>query len=93
MISEIDKLLQEIGISTPAEKVGDKYIVEVSNSNVYGAMYTKLDRSDLVEEDSDNSNISFDESRLEYVTTDEKYRLSLIADFDKDVYKLEIKEN
>ena len=88
----MEQLLQEIGINeTPRLGSDGVYVIDIQNSNDYGVYYSKLDRSDLLDEDDESSNVTIDGSTIVYISDD--YTLTLIADFSSDQYKLTIREN
>lgn len=88
----MEQLLQEIGINeTPRLGSDGVYVIDIKNSNDYGIYYSKLDRSDLLDEDDESSNVTIDGSTIVYISDD--YTLTLIADFSSDQYKLTIREN
>ena len=81
------ELLLKIGISEPGYFSDSKtYVIDFEDSTQYSKAFSKLDKTDLVEElvDSSVSNTSI--SNVLY--TNEEYSLNIIADFDNDEYKL-----
>lgn len=87
----MNELLKQIGITGEPTKTDDAYVLDIADSNEYGRIFSKLDKSDLVEEDQDASAVSVENSSIQYVNDD--FVLTLIADFDNDVYSLHIREN
>ena len=88
----MEELLQQIGIKeTPNESNDGTYVIDIKDSNEYGVYYSKLDRSPLLDEDEESSNVTIDGSTIVYISDD--YTLTLIADFASDQYKLTIREN
>jgi len=88
----MEQLLREIGISEIPKLSSDgTYVIDIRDSNDYGIYYSKLDRSDLLDEDEESSNVTIDGSTIVYISDD--YTLTLIADFASDQYKLTIREN
>lgn len=88
----MEELLQQIGIKeTPNESNNGIYVIDIKDSNEYGVYYSKLDRSPLLDEDEESSNVTIDGSTIVYISDD--YTLTLIADFASDQYKLTIREN
>lgn len=87
----MDEFLKQIGIDTEAQQQIDGiYTVPIEDSNEYNKIYSRLERSDLVDEDAEESHMSADTSVIEYVG--DSYVIDLFADFEKDAYRLEIKE-
>lgn len=88
----MEELLQQIGIKEiPNESNDGTYVIDIKDSNEYGVYYSKLDRSPLLDEDEESSNVTIDGSTIVYISDD--YTLTLIADFASDQYKLTIREN
>lgn len=84
------EFLKELGIQGNPVESGKSLVLDIEGSDNYGRIYSKLDRSELVEEDSESSNITLDGSTINFES--EKYLITLIADFNGDKYKLTIKE-
>lgn len=88
----MEQLLRQIGINeTPVPGDNGTYVIDIEDSNEYGVYYSKLDRSDLLDEDEESSNVTVDGSTIVYISDD--YTLTLVADFASDQYKLTIREN
>lgn len=86
------ELLQNLGIKEEARQSNNGvYVIDIKDSNEYGVYYSKLDRSPLLDEDEESSNVTLDGSTIVYMSDD--YTLTLVADFSSDQYKLTIKEN
>ena len=86
----MEEFIQELGIQGKLNKVNGKGIIDIQDSNEYGRIYSRLDRSELLEEDEDSSQITLDNATIVYEGDD--YQLTLLADFNADQYKLVIKE-
>ena len=88
----MNELLKQIGIDAEPVKGEDgSYNIDIEDSNEYGRYFSKLDKSDLVEEEQDASSVNFENSSIQF--TNDKYTLTLIADFENDTYSLNIREN
>lgn len=88
----IKDILEKIGIDKEYIQSDDNtYVIDIDNSNEYGKIYTKLDNSELLEEDSDSSTITIDNSNIKF--DGDTFEFTLIADFVADEYKLVIKDN
>lgn len=89
------ELLSKIGITEPGMESKDgNYVIDFETSNQFNSAFSKLDKSDLVEENEDSSVVNLSVSNVMY--TNDEFALNLIADFDHDTYKLVItrlKEN
>lgn len=88
----MEEFLREIGIEQEVEETDDgKLIIEIEDSDEYGRIFSKLDKSDLVDEDQESSQITLDTSSIQFES--DEYLITLLANFDTDEYKLTIKEN
>ena len=88
----MNELLKQIGIDAEHVKgEGGSYNIDIEDSNEYGRYFSKLDKSDLVEEEQDASSVNFENSSIQF--TNDNYTLTLIADFENDTYSLNIREN
>lgn len=85
------ELLNKIGITEAGhfEKDGS-YVIEFETDEQYNKAFSRLDRSDLLEENPDAGTVSLNASVVVYES--EKFILQLLSDYDKDEYKLIIKE-
>lgn len=85
------ELLSKIGISNPGEFSEEgNYVVDFENSQQFNKAFSRLDKSDLVDENEDASVTNLDVSNVMYES--DKYALNLIADFGQDIYKLVVSE-
>jgi len=89
----MEEFLRKLGIVDSITKTDEGCTVDLPDSDAYAKTYSKLDKSNLLEEDDENSQITLDNSSIQYISTDDKYTLTLLADFDGDVYKLNVREN
>ena len=81
------EFLQEIGINLSGYyDKSHKYVVDLSDSDEYGRIFSKLNKSDLVEENDSASQITVNNSTVVY--EGEEYDIILQADFDNDLYKI-----
>ena len=88
----MNELLKQIGIDAePVKGENGSYNIDIEDSNEYGKYFSKLDKSDLVEEEQDASSVNFENSSIQF--TNDKYTLTLLADFENDTYSLNIREN
>lgn len=87
----MEKFLKKLGINNVGyyNKSGT-YVIDLENSNQYGRVYSILDKCNDIEEIDDESELTLHSSRIVYES--DKYKFSLIADFDKDFYKLTCNE-
>lgn len=85
----MEEFLKELGIQgTPQRTDNSTYVLDIEGPDNYGRIYSRLDRSDLVEEDEDASQLTLDTSALRY--ENDEYQLTLLADFNEDTYQLVI---
>lgn len=88
----MNELLKQIGIDAePVKGENGSYNIDIEDSNEYGRYFSKLDKSDLVEEEQDASSVNFENSSIQF--TNDEYTLTLLADFENDTYSLNIREN
>lgn len=81
------ELLRKIGITEAGYfSSNNNYVIDFDSSDEYNKAFSKLDRTDLVEENDDTSVINMSVSNIMYSNDD--FSLNLIADFDNDTYKL-----
>ena len=84
-------LLNKIGITEPGHFTRDDgYVIDFENSADFNRAFSRLDKSDLVDENEDASSITLETSTVMYVA--EGFTLALIADFDQDTYRLVVTE-
>lgn len=88
----IKELLKELNIN----KIGiysdqDSYVIELKNSDEWGVINSKLDKSTLLEYQDEVSFLNMDNSNQVYNYIDE-YQITLMADFNDDYYQLVIME-
>lgn len=87
------ELLSQLGIDTIGYYSSrGNYIIEVDDDRQFGRLYSLLDKSDLVEESEDDSLITQYNSSQVFISTDGKYQLTLLSDFDTDKYQLVVRE-
>lgn len=85
------ELLNKLGITEAGYFSKDKsYIIDFENDREYNKAFSRIDKSDLLEEDPDTSVINTNVSNIVY--TNDNFILNMIADFDSDTYKLVVKE-
>ena len=90
----MEEFLNEIGIKGDLVRSNNgNYVINLVDSDDYARCYSKLDKSDLVEENEESSQVTLENSSIQYISEDEKYTITLLGDFDGDVYSLTIREN
>lgn len=84
-------ILKKIGITEAGYFSEDgNYIIDFENSNQFNKAFSRLEKSDEVEENEDSSVIDLNVSNVLYVNDD--YSFNLIAEFEQDVYRLVVSE-
>lgn len=68
----------------------DTYVIDLNDSDEYTKVFTKLDRSNLVEEVEDASISNSSISNVLYVNDD--FSINIIADFESDNYRIVVHE-
>ena len=87
----MEEFLKELGIQGKLIlSKNNSMILDIEGSDNYGRIFSRLDRSDLVEENEDSSLLTAETSSLQYES--EKYIITLLSNFDTDEYKLIIRE-
>ena len=85
------ELLSKIGINLEGEMSEDgNYVVDIPSDSEFNKCFSRLDNSDLVEENEDASVVNLEVSNVMYES--DKFTLNLIADYSQNVYKLVVSE-
>lgn len=88
----MDLFLRKLGIHQEGEFTDDgNYVIELEDDDEYAKVYSLLDKSNELEEDEDASQLTNDNSSVQYVN--DKYTITLLADYDSDQYALICREN
>lgn len=84
-----EEFLQSININIKGNKSDDgAYVVDLKDSNEYGRIFTRLEKSEELDLLDDNQVITEQGSSLIYESRSYNYIINLIADFDSDQYQL-----
>ena len=84
-------LLQQLGITEVGNKTSDNnYVIDLEDGDHFNRIFSKLDKSDLIEENEDSSIVTLDVTNILYIA--DGYSLNLIADFEQDIYKLVVSD-
>jgi hypothetical protein len=87
----MEEFLKQLGIDGKLNKSSKNvYVLDIDNSDEYGKIYSKLDKSDLVTEVDDSSQITYDTASIQFES--DEFMITLLADFENDTYKMTIKE-
>lgn len=85
------ELLSKIGITEAGHFSDDgNYVIDFETSDQFNKAFSKLDKSELLDENEDASSITLETSTVLYEA--EGFTLALVADFDQDAYKLVVTE-
>lgn len=89
----MEEFLKELGITKQGRKNENGfYVIDIDDSDEFGKIFSKLDKSDLVDEDEESSSITLDSANITYLSDD--YTITLMGDFENDTdYKLVMREN
>lgn len=88
----MDEFLKKLGITEQGEYTDDgNYFIDLDNDNVYAKVYSILDKSNELEEDEEASQLTADNSSIQYVGED--YTVTLLVDYEADKYALVCREN
>jgi hypothetical protein len=85
---EMKEFAEKLGISVDGVLEGDKYIIELANSNDYSRVYTLLDNSELVDIDEDATLITDKVSELLFLG--DEFDVKLVGNFVQDLYRIVI---
>lgn len=84
-------LLRKLGINEAGHRsTNNDYIIDLDDSDHFNRIFSKLDKSDLLDENEDSSVVNLEITNILYMA--DGYTLNLIADFEQDIYKLVITE-
>lgn len=88
----IGDLLYNLGLEKPYyyNKEEDNYIVKLDNSNEFYKAYILLDGADWIHMEEGDFSLKETKTILVYETDNNKFRITLEADFDSDNYLLKI---
>lgn len=90
MNNNLEQLLKDLNITKQGKMNGDKYIIQLDNSDEFSRMYTVLDKYEGADLDPEEMVMSSSSSIMIYLTDD--FDITLKADFDKDTYQMIIEE-
>lgn len=84
-------LLRKLGIMEEGTRTSNhNYVIDLEDSDHFNRIFSKLDKSDLVEENEDSSVVNLEVTNILYIA--EGFSLNLIADFEQDIYKLVVSD-
>lgn len=87
----MEEFLSEIGIHDKGSRTSDgNYVIDLDSVDDYNKTFAKLDRAKDLDETEDSSVVNSSISNIIY--TNDKYIITLTADFDNDNYTLVMQE-
>lgn len=87
----MESVLRELDIYLEGSYSKDgSYVIDIYDSDDFGRIYSLLDNNKNVEELDDSSLLNQHSANISYLYDD--YQLTLVADFDEDLYKLVVTE-
>jgi hypothetical protein len=86
----MEELLKQLSIEDIGEIKGGVYTIDINSYDEFSAIYNKLEQSEVITKDSNESSFNMDEAHIVYLS--DNYELNLNGDLDDDVYVLTIKE-
>lgn len=87
----MEQLLKDLNINLPGEYSEDgSYVVDIPDSAEFGKVYSKLEKSDIVEEVDDSTILTLMDVSVLYRTDD--YSINLLADIGENSYRLVVNE-
>ena len=88
----MDEFIKSLGIMKKGNISDDScYIIDFDDYGEWAKAQSKLERSNIIDELTDTSNIGEDYQSLQYVN--DEYSITMNADFNSNVYQLICKEN
>ena len=88
MEEEFEELLDRLDILERGKLSNDRYVITLVDSDDYGRIFSKLDKSSILDIIEENQVVTEQGSSLMYEDDEEKFLLNLIADFDSNQYQL-----
>lgn len=86
----MEEFLKDLGITLAGRFSEDEsYVIDLPDSDTYGKMYSKLEKSELVDVIDDTSTVTYENSNIEYES--DLYTINLISNFEDDTYKLVVR--
>ena len=86
----MEEFLKDLGITLAGRFSEDKsYVIDLPDSDTYGKIYSKLEKSELIDVVDDTSTVTYENSNIEY--EGDLYTINLISNFEDDTYKLVVR--
>lgn len=90
MEEKMDEFLKGIGIEETGRYDGDKYVVDLPDSDAWSRAHTLLAKSGKADLDGDSVLVSMKASDETFLSDD--YDIRIVANFEDDVYKIIVEE-
>ena len=88
----MDEFLKSLGITDKGNISDDScYVIDFEDDVAWSKAYSKLDKSNEVEEEEDSTNVTMESSTVQFVN--DEYTITMKADFESDTYQLICREN
>lgn len=86
------EFLEKLGITKEGEYTDDNnYFIDLEDDDTYAKVFSLLEKSNEVEEDTDASQLTSENSSIQYVGDD--YTITILVDYESDQYALVCREN
>lgn len=86
----MEQLLKDLSISSTGKYVNDNYVIDIESYDEFSSIYNKLEQSEIIKKDSDESYFNMDEAHIVYIT--DKFVVNLNGDLTADEYQMIIEE-
>lgn len=86
----MEEFLRELHINAPGKMLDNSLVVDINSYDEFSALYNKLEQSEKLSKDSDESYFNMDNAHVIYLS--DNYELILNGDLSNDVYQLSIQE-
>lgn len=86
----MEELLKQLSIEDVGEIKGGVYTINIDSYDEFSIIYNKLEQSEVITKDSDESSFNMDEAHIVYLA--DEYVLNLNGDLNSDEYQLMIEE-
>ena len=86
----MEELLKQLSIEDVGEIKGGVYTIDINSYDEFSIIYNKLEQSEVITKDSDESSFNMDEAHIVYLA--DEYVLNLNGDLNSDEYQLMIEE-
>ena len=86
----MEELLKQLSIEDTGEIKGGVYTIDINSYDEFSAIYNKLEQSEVITKNSDESYFNMDEAHIVYTT--DKFVVNLNGDLTADEYQIIIEE-